>query len=313
MVASPSYKPDLSDNMLAAVHSATLQLLADMFPKAPLPLWKKPLQEIEMGYKLQVTIEHVAKGIRQHETIFPLDPVWVVSQIMAESFFYDGAVSSAMAVGLCQIIPATARENGLLVALDKPEHRFAPYAKPERSGALHAYEQVVKERQRILRQERPKQELTQDEAVRAIAENKIEPVLKRAKDTLAWKNKLKELDETLKNLRAECREYLEANFSENGGADPVRNSAFFLEFDHRFVHERCIPVMVSILAKNLQKRNGNILSAAAGYNAGLSTTSFEEKFYAPYGRIPAFEETTRYISRIVGNYHEIYNRIALIQ
>jgi hypothetical protein len=305
-----TYSPDLSETMLSSIHGATLQYLADTFGTRNLPLWKKPLHDIDMGFRLQVSIDHIARSVRLHQETYPIDPVWVVSQILAESYFFDGAVSSAMAVGLCQIIPATAREYGLLVAADKPEHRFEPYAHPELSAALHAYEQVIKERQRIVRTERPKNEPTQEEAVRAIAGNSIDVLLPRAQASVAYRDKLKALDETIKQLRADSKTYLDANYAVNGGGHPITNTAFFDGFDHRFMHDKAIPVMVAMLTKALSKRGGNILVAAAAYNAGLSTTVFDERHYAAYGRIPAYEETTRYISRILGNYHEIYSRIA---
>ena len=63
--------------------------------------------------------------------------------------------------------------------------------------------------------------------------------------------------------------------------------------------------MVKMLANALRVRNGNILSASAAYNAGLSKTWTKQPIYQRYGFIPAYAETSRYVSKVVANYEEI--------
>lgn len=307
-----SYDPDISDARLSQIQGAVLQFMADSFPTAPLPLWKRPLAEIDMGFRLQVTLEHLARGVSDAKEVFPVDPVWVLSQILAESWLFDGAISNASAVGLCQITPVAAREYGLLLASDLPEHRREPFLLPELASTLEEMERLQKDRQDFVKTHRPKPEITYDEMLTAVAAGTSADLKDRASAQTAFKASVLAFDERIKVLRLDYRKYLDANYATGGGAHPVNNATFFESFDHRFLHSKAIPVMVSILSKNLSRRSGNILAAAAAYNAGLSTTYFEEKLYAPFGRIPAIDETTRYISRILGNYFEIHKRISAV-
>jgi len=63
-----------------------------------------------------------------------------------------------------------------------------------------------------------------------------------------------------------------------------------------------------MIARALRARNGNIVTAAAGYNAGLSTT-IAQGVFKPYGTLPNYNETATYISRVLVFYHELNRRM----
>ncbi|MBV1919399.1 MAG: hypothetical protein KUG73_01855, partial [Pseudomonadales bacterium] len=84
--------------------------------------------------------------------------------------------------------------------------------------------------------------------------------------------------------------------------------SFFVAFDERFTYKKPIFAMVHMLANALRVRNGNMLAAAAAYNAGLSRTWTDEVLYTQYGQLPNYSETNRYLSRIIANYEEISRR-----
>ena len=94
------------------------------------------------------------------------------------------------------------------------------------------------------------------------------------------------------------------------GRDIFNDSdAIFLRgFDDRVLYRKTIPAMVKMMAGHLRSRNGNILAAAAGYNAGLSRTA-SWGLYKPFGRIPDISETAGYISKILVNHFAITKRL----
>jgi soluble lytic murein transglycosylase-like protein len=101
---------------------------------------------------------------------------------------------------------------------------------------------------------------------------------------------------------------LQANY-ENRSIFNDQDVRFFYRFDQRVTYRKPIQGMIQIMAENLRARSGNILAATAAYNAGLSQTYTGRSGYQPFGRIPPFQETVAYLSRIVVNHHEIAKRI----
>jgi hypothetical protein len=108
--------------------------------------------------------------------------------------------------------------------------------------------------------------------------------------------------------RDNCRLYLEENFRGRSIFEPA-DAAFFERFDQRVLYAHSINAMVRMMAEHLRARRGNILAAAAGYNAGLGNTEAKSGVYALYGRMPSFGETVDYVSKIVVNHHEISRRM----
>jgi hypothetical protein len=116
------------------------------------------------------------------------------------------------------------------------------------------------------------------------------------------------LEESIQNARREYKGFLQANY-EGRSIFNQKDLAFFLRFDERVTYQKPIDAMVKMFAKYMRGRNGNVLVATAGYNAGLSRTYSSYAVYEPYGLIPNYDQTVSYVSKIVVNHHEIVQRL----
>jgi len=238
-----------------------------------------------------------------------VDPAWVMAQIMAESFFYEFAVSWAFAVGVCQFVGPTARSHGMLCAGDRPAHASPPYRLPELACELTRYTEAreawKEARRAAVAASGGDTEAFLREAVGALLEGRELP---GAQSYLTASRRVEDLDARVKESREKFRSYLEANFEGRDIFRP-RDLGFLVGFDERVTYSKPVRNMVLMLATNLKARNGNILAATAGYNAGLGSTADQDRIYEPYGRIPSYAETVTYTSRIVVNHHEIVSRM----
>ena len=129
-------------------------------------------------------------------------------------------------------------------------------------------------------------------------------------DAVAYASYQKEKDafsEKMDAAKENYVNYLRENFAER---DIFKKADldFLLQFDERVTYKKPIHAMILMLARSLRARNGNIIAAAAGYNAGLSRTKAHGP-YRPFGRIPNFDETATYISRVLINHYEISRRL----
>jgi hypothetical protein len=113
------------------------------------------------------------------------------------------------------------------------------------------------------------------------------------------------LNDSIRQAKNDYHDYIQTNITELGKRDLFGQPDFFNRFDQRFTYQKPIFAMVKMLANALRVRNGNILAASAAYNAGLSKTWTRQPVYKRYGLIPAYEETSRYVSKVVANYEEI--------
>jgi hypothetical protein len=290
-----------------AMAQSTLSFIIESYPKGNLPVWKKPLSEIDLHSRIPEICSHVVRGVLSHASIYPVDPCWIMGQMMAESFFYEFAVSSALAVGPCQFIAPTARGYGLVCA---DEHGQPPgFARREDLEPQFTQAGAYRTQMRALRKEHPDLFGSPAKLLRTVlnAQAAGKPVSAAGTYALAL-DRMDLLQAKYDTARDDCRLYLSENFMDRSIFSP-QDVAFFEKFDQRVLYPYAINAMVRMMAENLRARSGNILTATAGYNAGLGNTDSKGGVYSSYGRIPNFAETVEYVSRILVNHHEITRRI----
>ncbi len=300
IVLSRDYAPSLTPRDKYRLVCATIDFIKKKYHNRNLPVWGKRFEEIDLEKRVESIVEWIATGIEKYRDIYPVDPVWLVAQIMIESFFYEFTVSSALAAGVCQFIKPTAHEYGMLCASDLPEHSKSPYKLIEYAGEADRYYQLLKNKRRYRRHSRPGK-LTFQECLEIIAQNKCSGKMKHAGQYLQYEKKLDEFDKKMKTAKNRYREYIRANTKDK---NIFRDAAFFEQFDERLTHSKSVPAMVKMMARNLRARNGNILAAAAGYQAGLSRTR-DTGVYKTYGRIPYIQSSVYYLSHIIVVHNEI--------
>jgi hypothetical protein len=285
---------------------AVLKVIADHYRGKLLPVWGKKYEEVELEKRISNITYWVIRSVREYESIYPIDPAWLLAQIMAESFFYEFAVSPALAVGICQITQPTAEDYGLLCAGGREEHARPPYRLPELAEKGRLYYELRQERRRFHRK-KPTQLLSLEDALAELVAEKKTANPAIVEGQLQYMRELKELDQQRHEARDAYRRYLKANSQQRNIFDED-DAAFLLEFDQRLTYRAPIAVMAKIMARALQARNGNILAATAGYNAGLGNTR-ASGLYARYGQIPEFGETITYVSKVLINYQEISRQL----
>ncbi len=310
VIVPKDFSPPLDKGYLYLLRKATLSYIEEKYRERRLPLWRKKSNEIDLEKRLVNIVYWVEKAVRENLEIYPVDPAWVLAQIMAESYFFEFAISSSLAVGICQFIAPTAKSYDIVYAGSKPEHARGGYQLPELVGRLKAYYQIREARKGYRRGKRRKDGFSIEEALESMS-TKCKPAdRKRAIRQLAYLKRVQDFTKRIDNCRMDYQKYLEANIQRNGKyKDLFKEVNFFVKFDERFTYRKPIFAMVAMLAKGLRARSGNILASAAGYNAGLSRTAFDEEPYDSYGKIPAINETATYLSRILVNHHEINKRI----
>lgn len=290
-----------------ALGSAVLGFLQDNYSSGNLPVWKKPLSQIDLQSRLPEIARYVVQGIIRHASIHPVDPCWIMAQMMAESFFYEFAVSSALAVGPCQFIAPTAQGYGLICAdahTLPPGSVRRPDLEPEFAKAARLRDQV-----RTLRRDHTDLFNSPAKLLRSVLQaNAGGQVMPDASTHLATLQRMEGLQSQYNAARDNARTFLTENFQGRSIFNPA-DVVFFEQFEQRVLYPYSINAMVKMMAENLRARGGNILAATAGYNAGLGNTTYPAGVYTTYGRIPNFSETVDYVSKIVINHHEILQRI----
>lgn len=286
--------------------NAVLKVIADHYRGKMLPVWGKNYDEVELDKRIANITYWVLRSARDYESIYSLDPAWLLAQIMAESFFYEFAVSPALAVGICQITQPTAEDYSLLCAGSDDAHARPPYKLPELADKGRLYYELRRQRRQFYRN-KPAQLLSLEDALAELVTDKRSAHPAVVIEQLQYMRELKELDQQRYAARDAFRSYLKANAQDRDIFDDA-DVAFLLRFDQRFTYRAPIAVMTKIMVRALRARNGNILAATAGYNAGLGNTR-ASGLYAPYGRIPEFGETITYISKVLINYQEISRQL----
>lgn len=283
---------------------AILDFLETHYKGMTLSFWSEPFENIDFEKRITNILHWVDLAIQEHQSIYPVDPLWVMSQIMAESLFCELAISPSLAAGICQFMPSTAvNPYQMTIAGSLPSHRKPPYVATDLANSLNDYRNLVKQRGQYQRDSRKDARYNLDDALQLLAEGKSAKA--EAKAQLARNEKIKEMNMGIELARDNYISYIETNVATLGKNDIFGHSKFFIGFDERLTYRKPIFSMVHMLANALRVRNGNILTAAAAYNAGLKRTWTNETIYTNYGMLPGIEETARYVSRIVANYEEI--------
>lgn len=290
-----------------AVANATLAFLFDAYSKGNMPVWKKSLSEVDMGSRIHGIATQAVASARVHASIYPVDPCWIMGQIMTESFFNEFAVSAALAVGPCQFIAATGRHYGLICADDNsvpPEQLKNPELRT-------AFDESAQLRSRLRTQRSSNAKLFGDtnSLLRRLLNAQVSGIpVSNAAACLDGLNLVDSLQEQYAQARDRARDFIRLNL-EGRSIFNHADIVFFEQFEQRVLYHHSVNAMVRMMAEHLRARKGNILAATAGYNAGLGNTDYEWGIYADYGRIPSFGETVNYVSKIVINHYEISRRI----
>lgn len=287
---------------------AVLDAVTDNYKNRNLPVWRRKLGSMDLEKRVMNICYWIVKSVHAHKDVHPVDPAWIAAQIMTESFFYEFAVSRALAVGICQFIPPTATEYGLVCAGTRPEHGKAPYANAEWAVEKDNYYAIrARWKKAMRRRNRIAGDQTEylKKALKAGIKGAAAP---KAQQWLDVDAEVQSLDAKVKEARARYRDYLAANFKSRSIFDDG-DVEFFKEFDERVLYHKPIDAMVLMIARFLRARNGNILSAAAGYHCGLARTREDSGVYSRYGRIPGIDSTVSYVSRILVHHHEIAVRM----
>jgi len=295
--------PGFTESLSRAVYGFVLENYAT----GNLPVWKLPLSQVDLSTRISAISEQVVRSVQIHSRIYPVDPCWLMGQIMAESFFNEFAVSSALAVGVCQFIPATARQYKMICAdqhLSDPSLIRRADLEQDAKRAPE-YQQQMKDLRANYKDLFNKPEQTLRSVLSAMLSG--QPFPQAASYSQAF-DLMDLLKEQYTNTRNSYKQYLQANFQGRSifAAADIR---FFEKFEQRVLYPYAVDAMVKLMADLLRGRNGNILAATAGYNAGPGRTDYPTGVYSLYGRVPDISETADYVSKILINHHEITRRM----
>lgn len=285
---------------------SVLSFILDNHAGENLPVWKAPATQVDLQARIPRIADHVVQSVIRHAAIYPVDPCWIMGQMMAESYFSEFAISSALAVGPCQFISTTARGYGLVCA----DARQADPTLVRRPDLDADFERATELRQRMRGLRGKYNDLFNkpEKILRALLAAQGGAPLPQVAEYGPALELMDLMQEQYSRARNNYRQFLAENFQNRSIFNP-QDVAFFERFDQRVLHHHAIDAMVRMMAENLRSRSGNILTATAGYNAGLGNTDSPSGVYSAYGRIPGFSETVDYVSKILVNHYEISRRI----
>jgi hypothetical protein len=304
VIIPTDYVPALDAREQYRLIRATLSFLEDHYKGKTLPVWGRRFEEIDFEPRLISLVYWVAQGVQRFRDIYPLDPIWVVAQIMKESYFYEFAISRSLGIGICQFLRPTAHEYGMRCAGDVQEHGHPPYRFPELAVEIDKYYERKQEKRQYQKTNRPEQ-LSLEECLEIIAGADCPKQRQRAQEIINYNKAIKGLDKSISESKERYRSFIVSNVEDK---DIFRDADFLTNFDERLSYEKSILSMTKMLSRHLRARNGNILAAAAGYQAGLSRTR-DELMYQPYGKMPAIQSTVEYLSHIIVIHHELVQRL----
>ena len=286
---------------------AVVDVLETYYSGMTLQFWNKPFEAIDFEKRITNIVYWVDLAVKQSDAAYHVDPAWVMSQIMAESLFCELAISKSLAAGICQLMPRTATQDfKMVIAGSQKMHYMPPYIKLELANSLSEYQRRLREKRAYRKSTKADAAFNLNKALRWLAEGKEGSNF--AKLQLNRDDVLRDYDQKIKQAKKDYVTFINANVEALGEGDIFKNPSFFVAFDERFTYKKPIFAMVHMLANALRVRSGNMLAAAAAYNAGLSRTWTDEILYTQYGQLPNYSETNRYLSRIIANYEEISRR-----
>lgn len=290
-----------------ALGNAVLAFISASYATGTMPVWKKPLSQVDMATRVSQIARNVVLAVTRHATVYPVDPCWIMAQIMAESFFNEFAVSSALAVGPCQFIAPTARGYGMLCA----DAHLLPPGQVQRPDLEPAFAESarLREQMRSVRKEHAQLFSNPSKLLRTVLQAQAAGTpVPNAVGYLQTLDQMDVMQARYAQTRDNAKQFLLENFQNRSIFNP-QDVAFFEQFEQRVLYRFSVDAMVRLMADNMRARGGNILAATAGYNAGLGTTDYEWGVYAMYGRVPGIDETVDYVSKILINHHEISRRM----
>ena len=217
-------------------------------------------------------LELIRSSIEKYKEIYPLDPLFVLSLIKAESNFGKYEISSSGAAGPAQLMPFTANELGMKV--------FFPYyyqiALDERKMAVEYYRKAEEAAKRISFKNTPEENEKLSLQVKLYRE--IGSWHEDQANSLFWRYK----EELLSIVNGKTDEEL-------------------MDIDQRFIIPLAIDVCVRILANNAKRLNGDEREIASSYNAGLSAV-------INAGGIPFINQTVTFQNRVMRFYREYLSK-----
>ena len=214
-------------------------------------------------------LKFIQSSIKKYEDIYPLDPLFVLSIIKAESDFQKYTISSVGAAGVAQLMPITAKEMGMKVFLPS----YYEIAWQELKTAL-GYSQKVQEALGKI----------------SFRESK-EYNMKRAEEVISYRKLATRHQEKANKLFQQYKEDLLVQVEDASDEESMG-------IDQRFIISLAIDACVKLLADNARRLNNeDIREIASAYNAGLGKV-------LEFQGIPFIEETVIFQNRVMNYYRQ---------
>ncbi|MBN2241495.1 MAG: hypothetical protein JW793_02300 [Acidobacteria bacterium] len=286
---------------------ATLQYVEYFAGGENIALWDRPFARIDFEKRLDRMVSvltHALASVSKR----PVDPAWIVAQIFMESRFYEFAISASLAFGPCQFVMSTANLYGLGCAGNRaatvPESGIREH--PEMVELVDRYEETGRRLNGFRRANRRFLNLRLPDLFKRLVDG--DPGLRTlAEGYFEFEKQEEALERNVEEARTRYVESVLEKVRDRDIFNP--DDLSFLEaFDQRFTY-RSLTAMAVYMGDELYKFNGNVVAATASYNAGRSAAMDRKHPFLLYGRIPAIEETSLYVSRIMNSYSEISRRM----
>lgn len=303
------YRPPFPDDVTyrRRLVRATLEYIEYFAEGDNIAQWNKPFNRIDFEKRLDRMVSVLTQAlftVAKH----PVDPAWLIAQIFKESRFYEFAVSSSLAFGPCQFVMSTANHYGLGCAGNRaatvPESGIREQA--ELVELVDRYEEA----ERLWKDFRRRGSRFQNVRVADVFKRLVDGdpgVQTLAGEYLEYEKQEESLRLNVSEARTRYVESVLDKVRDRDIFNPV-DLRFLETFDQRFTY-RSLTAMVTYMGEELAKFNGNVVAATASYNAGRSAAMDRKHPFLRYGRIPGYEETSLYVSRIMNSFSEISQRM----